>query len=725
MSIHRVLLCTATFLLGSVLHNSHAFEYFDLSDVRLTSGPFYRAQQTDLAYILELEVDRLLAPFQEAAGITPLKPKYPNWEGTGLGGHIGGHYLSALSLMYAATGTSELSDRLDYMLEKLEECQTGNGNGYVGGVDKKLWQDVSRGSITVANNFDLNGGWVPLYNIHKLFAGLRDAYLIGKKEKALEILISLTEWFYQTTKNLSFDKCQTMCNSEHGGINEVFADVAVLADEEKYLEMANRFSHRIILDPLLKNRNDLTGKHANTQIPKVIGFKRYADVVQNADWDRAAAYFWDLIVNEWTIAIGGNSVSEHLHNPNDFSSMVSSKEGPETCNTYNMLRLTRMLYKTEQLPKYMNYYERAIYNHILSSQNSEKGGFVYFTSMRPRHYRVYSTPSQCMWCCVGSGMENHGKYGEMIYARDGGDLFVNLFIPSTLAWNEKGLHLQQKTDFPYEEQSQCILELGAAKIFKIKIRKPLWVDSTRFQILVNNVEQKITVANQAYVSLSREWSDGDTITVRLPMKTTLEYLPDGSNYAAFVRGPVVLAAATGSDNMTGLWANSDRMGHIANGKEYSLNDGPWLYENVDPHRLQPKQETPMAFLNSDNIATEQFKGLILQPFFEIHEARYIVYWPIGKEKVAVNSPRVLPDRQNDLPAMFICNDGVFFTVPAASNDIRIDIFSVDGRCSATLYKHSGMGGNKIKWNTGNVAAGIYYYRYRQRNNMQTGTILKQ
>ncbi|NCU05618.1 MAG: glycosyl hydrolase, partial [Chitinophagaceae bacterium] len=371
---------------------TYKLETFALSDVRLLNSPFKQAQETDKKYILSMDVDRLLAPFLREAGIETKAISYPNWENSGLDGHIGGHYISALANMYAATGDAEILRRLNYMIDQLEKCQKKDADGYVGGIPggKKMWQDVAAGKIN-AGGFSLNDKWVPLYNIHKLYAGLIDAYTIAGNQKAKTILVKLSDWFYTITSKLSDEQLQTILRSEHGGMNEAFADVAAITGDKKYLELAKRLSHKVILNPLLQQKDALNGLHANTQIPKVIGFLRIASIAGDSIWANAANFFWNTVTQHRTISIGGNSVREHFHPANDFSSMIDTKEGPETCNSYNMLKLSKQLFLSHPSATYMDYYERTMYNHILSSQHPD-GGFVYFTPIRPRHYRVYSQP---------------------------------------------------------------------------------------------------------------------------------------------------------------------------------------------------------------------------------------------------------------------------------------------------------------------------------------------
>lgn len=605
--------------------------YFALEKVQLTSSPFYNAMQTDKNYLLQMDADRLLAPYLKEAGLTPKADNYPNWENTGLDGHVGGHYISALALMYASTGDAEILKKLDYMINELERCQKANGNGYISGVPdgKKIWNEIQQGNIR-EGVFGLNDRWVPLYNIHKTFSGLRDAYLYAHNAKGKNMLIQLTDWMINITANLSDAQIQQMLTSEHGGLNEVFADVYAITGDKKYLDLGKKFSHRIILDPLLKHEDKLTGIHANTQIPKVIGFKRIADLDHNKQWSDAADFFWHNVTEKRSVAIGGNSISEHFNPVDDFSNMVKSVEGPETCNTYNMLKLTKDLYGTLPQASYMDYYERALYNHILSSQHSDKGGFVYFTPMRPGHYRVYSQPQTSFWCCVGSGMENHAKYGEMIYAHTGNDLYVNLFIPSKLTWDEKKVVVLQENNFPQEQDTKISINPAKKTVFALKLRCPEWTDKAAVKVLVNGKEVANTADAAGYITINRKWKKGDVVLLRLPMHLDAEQMPDKSDYYAFTYGPVVLAAGFGTNNQDGLFADDSRGGHVAHGPQIPLNTMPVLLgdkTSVLGH-VSAFADAPLNFKVSGLYPKEQYaSGFTLKPFYEIEGERYIIYWP--------------------------------------------------------------------------------------------------
>lgn len=621
------------YLLTSVMFGQQTkLETFKLQDVSLEESSFRNAMLVDLDYILELNPDKLLAPFLREAGLEPKTESYTNWENSGLDGHIGGHYLTALAQMQASAGSKKADSLLAYSLNELERVQQANDNGYIGGVpgSKEFWNQIANGNIDAAS-FSLNGKWVPLYNIHKTYAGLRDAYQIAGKAQAKEILIKLSNWMLEVTDGLSEEQIQELLISEHGGLNEVFADVARITGEEKYLELAYKFSHQKLLKPLASNNDILNGMHTNTQIPKVIGFETIADLDNNKEFHNAATYFWENVVNKRSVAIGGNSVREHFHPTTDFSEMISSEQGPETCNTYNMLRLSEKLFLTDPDEKYIDYYEEALYNHILSSQHPEKGGFVYFTPMRPGHYRVYSQPETSFWCCVGSGIENHGKYNRFIYTHSENDLYVNLFIPSILDWKNKGIEIQQQTDFPEEKTINLSIKTKAPKNFSLNLRYPSWVKKGAFKIYINDKSFTVDQEPGSYVSINRTWENGDNVRLEISMHITAKKLPDDSGFAALKYGPIVLGTKTGEEDKKRVFADNSRGGHIADGNQIPISEIPvFLTKNLEDlvGKVKKKKGKNLNFTVKELIYPEKFKELEFIPFYNIHESRYAIYLPL-------------------------------------------------------------------------------------------------
>lgn len=621
-------LCIITFSLAQV---NKKVNFFPLENIKLSNSIFSNATDTNKKYLLAMNADRLLAPYLKEVGLQPKAENYPNWENTGLDGHIGGHFVSALALMYASTGDLAIKKKLDYMIDELEICQNESGNGYLSGVPngKQIWKEIAKGNIN-ANSFGLNNRWVPLYNIHKTYAGLRDAYYYTKSEKAKRMLIKLTDWMSNEVSGLSDAQILEMLKSEHGGLNEIFADVYEITGNKKYLDLAHKFSHRVILDPLLEKQDKLTGIHANTQIPKVIGFKKIAEVEHNQKWSDAADFFWHTVTENRSVSIGGNSVSEHFNAINDFSGMIKSIEGPETCNTYNMLKLTKEIYADSPKSSYIDYYEKALYNHILSSQNSKTGGYVYFTPMRPGHYRVYSQPETSFWCCVGSGMENHSKYGEMIYAHSNNDLYVNLFIPSKVTWAEKKVVLTQENNFPEVPETKLTINSTSNLPFSIKLRCPNWTNANEVKILINGKEFSTNKDAEGYFTFQKKWKKGDVIIMKLPMHISVEQLPDKSEYYSFKYGPIVLAAPFGNENQTGLFADASRGGHIANGPKIPLNEIPTILGDSSSilDHIKKDENNPLNFKILGLYPEKKYNdGLQLIPFYKIQEERYILYFP--------------------------------------------------------------------------------------------------
>jgi DUF1680 family protein len=604
---------------------------FSSQDVKLLSGPFKHARDLNIKVLLQYDVDRLLAGYRKEAGLPAKAKTYPNWDG--LEGHVGGHYLSALAINYAATKDAEFGKRLIYMIDELEKCQDANavnnpdwGKGYTGAVPngKKIWSTFQKGDFAA-----FRAAWVPWYNVHKMYAGLRDAWLYTGNKKAKALFLSFCDWGINITAGLTDVQMQSMLDTEHGGMNEVFADAYQITHEKKYLTAAKRFSHKMLLDAMSAEKDNLDNKHANTQVPKAVGFERIGELDNDAAYKKAGSFFWQIVTTNRSLALGGNSRREFFPPASSSIDFINEVEGPESCNSYNMLKLTGDLFRLNPSAKYIDYYERTIYNHILSTQHPENGGYVYFTPARPRSYRVYSAPNEGMWCCVGSGMENHGKYNELIYAHTKDSLFLNLFISSDLTWKDKKIKIKQETNFPYKEQTKLTVTEGAAR-FSLLVRYPAWVADKALQVSVNGKAVSYTVHPSSYVAINRNWKKGDVIQVILPMHTTIEQLPNVSNYIAFMHGPVLLGAKTGTENLKGLIADDSRWGHIPSGERLPLDKAPIIIEDnmsAITNSLVPVKNKPLHF-TVPKLKINNAMQVELEPFYQIHDARYMMYWMV-------------------------------------------------------------------------------------------------
>ena len=634
-------------LLGTSVTVSHAQtalypQLFPLTDVKLGEGPLLRAMQLNDSVLLAYDAGRLMQPYEHEAGIEESGKPFANW--VGLDGHVGGHYVSALAIAWAScqdeNTRKQLAERLDWCLDRIAKAQQAweNGTdtlmrGYVGGVprSKEFFTRFASGEIDVVWKW-----WVPFYNIHKLYAGLRDAWLYAGREDARRMFLRLCDWGVAMTQHLSDEQIEQSLQQEYGGMNEMYADAYAMTGEAKYLKEACRFSHKWLLQGMAGHKSaTLDNRHANTQVPKVIGFERVyqqhahtpASCGGDEAYGEAARFFWQDVVTQRTIAVGGNSINEWFPAAAKYHRFITSAEGVESCNSYNMLKLSECLFMDEHDSCYADFYESTLLNHILSTQHPVTGGYVYFTPARPQHYRVYSQTNQAMWCCVGSGMENHGKYGEFIYTRsvNNDTLWVNLFAASTLNWKARDMVIEQTTSFPYEPVTR--IKVQGKGTFALMVRIPWWTQGG-FSLSVNGKPLACN-AEKGYAVVHRKWKKGDVVEVSLPMNIRVEPLPHAEDYVAVKYGPVLLCAKTDTEDLRGLHADDSRMGHIAAGKQLNIYSAPILLGDRDELQsaIRPVDTGKLTFdFGSYQVLNAEGKRLVLQPFNTLHDSRYMMYW---------------------------------------------------------------------------------------------------
>ncbi|MEO6721498.1 MAG: beta-L-arabinofuranosidase domain-containing protein [Ferruginibacter sp.] len=579
---------------------------FNLQDVKLLPSIFTNAMQADANYLLKIDADRLLADFRKHSGLQAKGERYGGWESSGLAGHTLGHYLSAVALHYASTGDPEFLKRTNYIVDQLDECQEARKTGYIGAIpnEDSMWNEVSKGHIR-SRGFDLNGAWSPWYTVHKIMSGLLDAYLYCNNSKALKVNNGIADWTGTITGNLPDSLIQKMLVTEYGGMNDALVNTYAFTGDKKYLDLSYRFYDRRIMDSLAAGTDVLPGKHSNTQIPKVIGSARRYQLTGNEKDNTTARFFWETVTKHHSYATGGNSNYEYLTAPDSLNDKLTDNT-TETCNTYNMLKLTRELFTTAPSSELMDYYEKALYNHILASQNHATGMVTYFVSLRMGGKKEYSDEYNSFTCCVGTGMENHVKYGENIYYRgNDGSLYVNLFIPSVLNWKERGITVRQETNLPSTDQSTFTITASKPTSFPFRIRKPSW--SKNIVVKVNGVVQKVAPDEQGYIVLNRKWKTNDKIIFITPMDFYTQAMPDNPNRRAVFYGPVLLA------------------GILGNKEPEPLDIPVFVTAEKDVNKwIVPSVGKPL-FFHTKNTTT---KKVTLIPFNQTANEHYTVYWDV-------------------------------------------------------------------------------------------------
>jgi DUF1680 family protein len=578
---------------------------FEPTDVRLLEGPFKKAFDDNTGYLLRVEPDRLLHRFLAYNGLAPKGALYGGWEAEGLSGHSLGHYLSACALAYAGSGDARLLDRVTYIVDELARLQEARGDGYVGGIPNQdtLFRDIETANFFNVRQNYINDFWAPWYTIHKIFAGLLDAHRFCGNEKALRVAEQYGRWAARVTRNLDDVAWQKMLYAEFGGMSESLSELYARTGDETFKGLSRRFYHREVLDPLAEGRDKLDGFHANCQIPKVIGAARDYEVTADERGRRIAAFFWDTVIKHHTYANGGNSEGEYFGPPGVLSTRLTDNTS-ESCNTYNMLKLTRHLFTWEPKAGYADYCERALFNHILASTEPGTGMKVYYMPLTGMP-KEYSTPFDSFWCCVGTGWENPARYTDSIYFHDAGTLYVNLFIASRLRWKEKEITVTQETRFPDEDVTSLKIG-GKGARFALKVRRPRWA-ARPVGVTLNGKPVRLTATAGEYFTLERDWKNGDVLEVRLPMALRIEATPDDPDKIALFHGPVLLAADLGPEGKPSapvpVLVGGDRA--LVQGVRPSVPDGPLHFRTVGLGRPQ---------------------DVLLKPYFRAHHSYSPVYF---------------------------------------------------------------------------------------------------
>lgn len=618
---------------------------FPLTAVRLLDSPFRVAMLRDQKYLLELESDRLLHMFRVTAGLPTSAKPLGGWEApeVELRGHSIGHFLSALALMYASTGDERFKTKANAIVAELAKIQTalaakGYNAGYLSAFPEELFERVEK-RVRV---------WAPYYTIHKTMAGLFDVYQHCGNQQALDVLKKKADWVKFRVDKLSDEQQQATLQTEYGGMMEVLEDLYAVTGNADYQRLARKFDHKRVLDPLARGEDPLNGLHANTQIPKAIGAARDYELSGEQRYHDIASFFWDRVVHQRSFVIGGNSDGESFF-PLETTSKHLGAESTETCNTYNMLKLTRHLFAWEPSVEKMDFYERGLYNHILASQDPATGGFCYYVPLKPGAFKTYSTKDDSFWCCVGTGMENHAKYPDTIYFHGERNLYVNLFIASELNWKEQGLSVRQETNFPEEDTTRLTMKVAKPVRLALKLRYPNWAQHGA-SLTLNGKAQPVVEKPGAYITLERIWKTGDVVQLQLPMSLRLEALPDDPSTVAVLYGPIVLAGDLGRDGLDEARRYGPSAPLMNRVKPIEIPGFIGAPKDVLA-KIQPIPGAPLIF---KTVGLARPHDVTLLPFYKVFEPRYTVYWRVSpasewdkrrSELAAVEARRQTIERQ--------------------------------------------------------------------------------
>jgi len=586
---------------------------FPMSDVRLTPGPFYDAQEANRAFLKRLDPDRLLHNFRVNAGLPSSAQPLGGWEAPDceLRGHFVGHFLSASALMYSSTGDTAVRDKASYMIAELAKCQSKLGGGYLSAFPLEFFDRLYKREKV----------WAPFYTIHKIMAGMLDMHQHCSNQQALTVLEGMADWVDHWTAPIPEQHMQSILDTEYGGMNEVLYNLAALTGDDRYAQVGDRFTKKKFFNPLALRRDELRGLHVNTHIPQVIGAARRYEISGDERFHDVADFFWYEVVTARTYVTGGTSNAElWLVEPRRLGAELKlSSNTNECCCAYNMLKLTRHLYQWTADPRYFDYYERTLYNHRLGTINTQNGHTQYYLSIVPAAWRTFGTEDHTFWCCNGTGVEEFSKLNNSIYFHDGENLYVNLFIPSELNWKERGVRVRQETKFPESSRTLLVMSPSAPVRLAVHLRVPRWCAASA-SLRINGESFPVSAGPGSYLTILRTWKHGDRIEFDLPMRLYAESMPDEPATQAFLYGPLVLAGKVGDDLTEEMVIG--RGGPDV--RHHPLSVAPLRAAAQDLSSwIKPASDHALAFR-----ITGQKEAITLVPFYQIPEVRYSIYWTV-------------------------------------------------------------------------------------------------
>lgn len=603
---------------------------FRLEDVRILDPDLLRMREQTLDYLLALDSDRLLHNFRVNAKLpSSAEPLYNRESPTnGWRGHYVGHFLSACSQMYASTGDIRLKTKAGAMVSELAKCQSQLGDkGYLSAFPESGFDDLEQGRPAA----------VLWYALHKIMAGLLDVNEHMQNPQALQVLEGMAAWTDWRTGRLPEEQMQRTLQIEFGGMNEVLSNLSAVTGNPRYLTVAKRFDHHAVMDPAAEGRDTLTNLHANTQIPKFIGAAREFELTGDPHYRDAAQFFWQQVALHRSYVTGGNSASEHFRTPPNVLASELTDLSQETCNTYNMLKLTRQLFTWQAGPQYADYYERAFLNHILATPNPADGSPLYYLGMLPGQWKVHFVPHEGFFCCCGTGLENFSKLSEGFYFHNEQSLWVNLFFASEVSWREKGVVLRQETRFPEEAGTRLVIQTKSPARFTLNVRIPYWADGASVTVNGKRFQPKLKLEPSSYAKIDRTWKNGDRVDVKLPMRLHLQPIPDDPTLAAIMYGPLVLAGELGTENLDSKRIYSEdkflhggfpsipvpELAGDRNALDKWIQPVSARVENSVSQKTVSQKDAALTFRT---VGAGHPRDVTLSPFYRVFNQRYCVYW---------------------------------------------------------------------------------------------------